>query len=40
MAHAIESGGAGTPGQIFLPFDIYISGEYLRHRKRPMVSYH
>ena len=25
MAHAIESRGAGTPGQIFLPFDLYIS---------------
>lgn len=25
MAHAIQSGGAETPGQIFLPFDIYVS---------------
>jgi LacI family transcriptional regulator len=25
MAQAIETGGAETPGQIFLPFDIYVS---------------
>ncbi|GAB1580431.1 LacI family DNA-binding transcriptional regulator [Phyllobacterium phragmitis] len=25
MGHAIETGGTGTPGQIFLPFDMHIS---------------